>query len=145
VKDRLAEEDCQRCGWLLDGFPRTQAQARALADAGISADVFIFLNVPDNVLVQRVVGRRTDPISGKIYHMIFSPPPSDDVALINRLEQRSDDTVEKVSVRLQQFHANVNAVRDNYIDIGVTVDGNQRPEIVSAQIMDAIGQRVVTV
>merc|ERR1719276_808721 len=61
VKDRLDESDCAECGWLLDGFPRTPAQAEALADAGVTADCFIFLNVPDEALIERVVGRRTDP------------------------------------------------------------------------------------
>ena len=60
VKDRLIEPDCVKSGWLLDGFPRTPAQAEALVNAGISADCFIFLNVPHDILVERVVGRRTD-------------------------------------------------------------------------------------
>jgi len=141
VKDRLAEEDCQTKGWLLDGFPRTQAQAQALEDAGIQADCFIFLNVPDEVLVERVVGRRTDPVTGKIYHMTFSPPEDEDV--IKRLEQRSDDTEEKVKVRLQQFHANVDAVKDSFTDIGVTIDGNQNPATVSEEIFAAIDKLLV--
>ncbi len=136
VQDRLAEKDCQEKGWLLDGFPRTQAQAKALEEAGVKADCFLFLNVPDEVLVERVVGRRTDPVTGKIYHMTFSPPESDEVAA--RLEQRSDDTEEKVKVRLEQFHANVDAVKDSYTDISVTIDGNQSPDDVSAKIMESV-------
>ena len=120
VKERLSEADTVANGWLLDGFPRTHAQAEALADAGVSADCFIFLNVPDDVLVERVVGRRTDPETGKIYHMKFSPP--DDEEILARLEQRSDDTEEKVKVRLEQFHANVDAVKGSYTDIAVEVD-----------------------
>lgn len=141
VKDRLAEEDCQTKGWLLDGFPRTPAQAQALEDAGIQADCFIFLNVPDEVLVERVVGRRTDPVTGKIYHMTFSPPEDEEV--VNRLEQRSDDTEEKVKVRLEQFHANVDAVKDSYTAIGVTIDGNQNPVTVSEEIFAAIDKLLV--
>ncbi len=121
---------------MLDGFPRTPAQAEALAEAGVSADCFIFLNVPDDVLVERVVGRRTDPVTGKIYHMTFSPP--DDEEVLARLEQRSDDTEEKVKVRLEQFHANVDAVKGSYTDIAVEVDGTQKPEDVSAAIMSAV-------
>mmetsp|Transcript_21271 Transcript_21271/g.43429 ORF Transcript_21271/g.43429 Transcript_21271/m.43429 type:complete len:290 (+) Transcript_21271:84-953(+) len=136
VKDRLSESDCVECGWLLDGFPRTPAQAEALAEAGVSADCFIFLNVPDDVLVERVVGRRTDPVTGKIYHMTFSPPDDDEV--LARLEQRSDDTEEKVKVRLEQFHANVDAVKGSYTDIAVEVDGTQKPKDVSAAIMSAV-------
>eukprot|EP00571_Detonula_confervacea_P014712 CAMPEP_0172298468 /NCGR_PEP_ID=MMETSP1058-20130122/1111_1 /TAXON_ID=83371 /ORGANISM="Detonula confervacea, Strain CCMP 353" /LENGTH=289 /DNA_ID=CAMNT_0013007743 /DNA_START=10 /DNA_END=879 /DNA_ORIENTATION=+ len=136
VKDRLDESDCVESGWLLDGFPRTPAQAEALADAGVTADCFIFLNVPDEVLVERVVGRRTDPETGKIYHMTFSPPTDEDI--LARLEQRSDDTEEKVKVRLEQFHANVDAVKGSYTDISVEVDGTQKPEEVSATVMKSI-------
>jgi adenylate kinase len=121
---------------LLDGFPRTQAQAAALEDAGVSADCFLFLDVPDEILVERVVGRRTDPVTGKIYHMKFSPPEDEEV--LNRLEHRSDDTEEKVKVRLGQFHANVEAVKDSYTDIMVTIDGNRAPDVVSTEIMEKI-------
>ena len=92
--------------------------------------------MPDSVLVERVVGRRTDPVTGKIYHMTFSPPEDEEVAA--RLEQRSDDTEEKVKVRLEQFHANVEAVKGSYEDIAVEVDGTSRPEEVSEIIMSAI-------
>lgn len=125
----------------MDGFPRTPAQAEALAAAGISADCFLFLNVPDDILVERVVGRRTDPETGKIYHMKFSPPT--DEAVLARLEQRSDDTEEKVKVRLEQFHANVDAVKGSYEDIGVDIDGTASPEEVSNAVSAAILSKVV--
>ena len=125
---------------MLDGFPRTQAQAQALAESGVTADCFLFLNVPDDVLVERVVGRRTDPETGKIYHMTFSPPEDKEVE--KRLVQRSDDTEEKVKVRLEQFHANVDAVKDSYTDISVSIDGNQAPDIVSKAIFEAIDSRI---
>ena len=139
MKERLDEDDCKTQGWLLDGFPRTQAQAQALADSGITADCFVFLDVPDEVLVERVVGRRTDPVTGKIYHMTFSPPEDEEV--LNRLEQRSDDTEEKVKVRLEQFHANVQAVKGSYTDIMVSVDGNRAPSDVSKDVIESITAR----
>jgi adenylate kinase len=109
----LEEEDCKsRKVGCWDGFPRTQAEAEALADAGISGDCFIMPNVPNDVLVERVVGRRTDPVTGDIYHMTFSPPTDPEV--LGRLVQRSDDTEEKVKVRLEQYHANVEAVKGSY-------------------------------
>lgn len=132
----MDNEDCKENGWLLDGFPRTQAQANALSEAGVSADCFLFLDVPDEVLVERVVGRRTDPETGKIYHMTFSPPEDEEV--LKRLEHRSDDTEEKVKVRLEQFHANVEAVKDSYTEIMVTIDGNRAPSDVSSDIMETI-------
>lgn len=124
---------------MLDGFPRTAAQAKALEEAGVTADCFIFLNVPDEMLVERVVGRRTDPDTGKIYHMTFSPPDDDEIRA--RLEQRSDDTEEKVKVRLEQFHANVEAVKDSYTDISVSIDGNQAPDVVSKAVFEAIAAK----
>jgi adenylate kinase len=136
VKERLAAPDCFECGWLLDGFPRTLAQTRALEDAGVHADCFIFLNVPDSVLVERVVGRRTDPVTGKIYHMKFNPPK--DEIVLARLTQRSDDTEEKIKVRLEQFHSNVDAVRGSYADIAMEVDGTNSPEDVSKVIIQSI-------
>jgi len=140
VKDRLEQSDCKSCGWLLDGFPRTPAQAEALASAGVSADCFLFLNVPDDMLVDRVCGRRTDPVTGKIYHMTFSPP--DDEEVLARLEQRSDDTEEKVKVRLEQFHANVDAVKGNYVEIGVEIDGSKKPGEVTEVIAAALEAKI---
>jgi adenylate kinase len=111
-----------------------------LEDAGITADCFIFISVPDEVLVERVVGRRTDPVTGKIYHMTFSPPEDEEVRA--RLQQRSDDTEEKVKVRLEQFYANVEAVKGSFADISVTIDGNQHPAKVTELIFEAIGSLV---
>jgi len=82
--------------------------------------------------VERVVGRRTDPVTGKIYHMTFSPP--DDEEVLARLEQRSDDTEEKVKVRLEQFHANVDAVKGSYTEISVDIDGTASPADVSKAV-----------
>jgi adenylate kinase len=136
VKERLAMPDCVVSGWLLDGFPRTPAQGKALADAGVTADCFVFLNVPDDILVERVVGRRIDPVSGKIYHMKFNPPKDEEI--MARLVQRSDDTDEKVKVRLEQFHSNVAAVKGRYADIAIEVDGTKKPEVVSVMITKSI-------
>jgi len=143
VKDRLAEDDCTENGWLLDGFPRTPAQAEALAKSGINPDCFLFLNVPDSILVERVVGRRTDPVTGKIYHMTFSPP--EDEEILGRLEQRSDDTEEKVKVRLEQFHDNVDAVKGSYSEISVEIDGTAKPDVVATSIKEAIKQSLAAV
>ena len=84
---RLKQDDCQTQGWLLDGFPRTKAQADALTKAGMVPDCFLMLDVPEEVLVERVTGRRTDPVTGKIYHMTFKPPETPEIAA--RVVQRS--------------------------------------------------------
>ena len=75
MKAKLSEPEVKAKGWLLDGFPRTAAQAKAMADIGIKADAFVQLEVPDSVLVERICLRRTDPVTGKIYHLKFNPPP----------------------------------------------------------------------
>jgi adenylate kinase len=144
VKERLDSDDCKSKGWLLDGFPRTAAQADALTEAGITANCFLFLNVPDELLVERVVGRRTDPVTGKIYHMTYSPPDADDEEVLGRLEHRSDDTAEKVKVRLEQFHTNVDAVKDSFKAISVSIDGTSSPTEVAKSISEALQEKCGT-
>lgn len=77
VKGRHAQADCVEKGWLLDGYPRSASQAKSLEDAGIAPELVLVLEVPDEVLIERVVGRRMDPETGKIYHLKFNPPPAD--------------------------------------------------------------------
>ena len=133
VLDRLKERDCVEKGWLLDGFPRTKAQAEAL---GVVPDAFLLLNVPDSLLVKRVVGRRTDPETGKIYHLKYSPP-SPEVPL-ERLLHRSDDMEEKVQVRVNAFHEHVKSVVGVYTDVLIEVDGTQKKEAVLASITQGL-------
>merc|ERR1712137_953438 len=135
---RISEPDCLQKGWLLDGFPRTKRQAEALAKVGIDPDVFLYLNVPDSQLIERVVGRRLDPESGKIYHLKFFPPPAE---AASRLIQRSDDTEEKMQNRLRQFHSNAESVRKLYKDKLVEVNGTTTPDRVADSIFQAIDAR----
>jgi adenylate kinase len=122
ICDRLKESDCETKGWLLDGFPRTKSQADALSAAGMVPDCFVMLDVPEEILVERVTGRRTDPVTGKIYHMKFNPPESDEVA--SRLVQRSDDTAEKIIVRYKEFQGHIDAIKSCYLDKMVRIDGS---------------------
>ena len=122
ICDRLKESDCETNGWLLDGFPRTKSQADALSAAGMVPDCFVMLDVPEAVLVERVTGRRTDPVTGKIYHMKFNPPTDDIVS--SRLVQRSDDTAEKIIVRYREFQSHIDAIKSCYEDKMVRVDGS---------------------
>jgi adenylate kinase len=139
LSERLQQNDCQQRGWLLDGFPRTKAQAEHLTKMGIKADVTLLLNVEDSELIQRVMGRRTDPVTGKIYHLQFSPPPQE---VIDRLEQRSDDTVEKVRRRLEQFHENLSQVRSYLHGSIVELDGSGSPNIVAERVAKALESQV---
>ncbi|XP_052190184.1 adenylate kinase, chloroplastic isoform X2 [Diospyros lotus] len=95
VKDRLSQSDSQENGWLLDGYPRSLSQATALKGFGFQPDIFILLEVSEDNLVERVVGRRLDPVTGRIYHLKYSPPETEEIAA--RLTQRFDDTEEKVN------------------------------------------------
>eukprot|EP00798_Chlamydomonas_sp_ICE-L_P015246 gene15246-21328_t len=133
VQTRLGKPDAKASGWLLDGYPRSASQADAIEKENIRPDVFIL--VPDELLVERVVGRRLDPETGDIYHMKYKPPPAE---IVDRLTIRSDDTEEKCKVRLKTYHENLNAVTGYYKDILVEVDGNQPMETVFGSITKII-------
>ncbi len=120
VLARVGAPDAAARGWLLDGYPRSGEQAEAIEAAGIRPDVFLLVNVPDEALVERVVGRRLDPETGAIYHLAFKPPPPE---VAGRLVQRSDDTEEKCRHRLATFHRHVGAVLGFYPGRVVEVDG----------------------
>ena len=101
VGERIAAADCKN-GFLLDGFPRTRAQAEALdqllAEKQCQLDAVVQLDVPRELLVERAVLRRTDKATGKIYHLKYNPPPEGAI-----LEHRADDQEDKVNKRLDEF------------------------------------------
>ena len=105
VKDRLKEADCAN-GYLFDGFPRTIAQADAMKDNGITVDYVLEFDVPDELIVERMSGRRSHPASGRVYHTKFNPPKVADVDDITGepLVQRDDDKEETVKKRLEVYH-----------------------------------------
>jgi adenylate kinase len=105
VKARLQEADCAN-GYLFDGFPRTIAQADAMKDSGIAIDYVLEFDVPDELIVERMSGRRTHLPSGRVYHTKFNPPKVDNVDDITGepLVQRDDDKEETVKKRLQVYH-----------------------------------------
>lgn len=122
IKDRLAEDDCKK-GFILDGFPRTLPQAEALNslmnDMKISLDKVISLDVPDELIVERITGRRTSKVTGKIYHMTFNPPVDEKE---EDLIQRADDTEETVTKRLSAYHDQTAPLIDFYKNMGVIVE-----------------------
>jgi len=139
VKRRVSQPDCVKCGWLLDGFPRTKTQATALKEAGIFPTSFVLLDVPDAVLVERVVGRRMDPVTGKTYHMKFFPPESKKVKA--RLTRRTDDTEAKVQVRIGNYHKCITAIRGQYKEIEVIINGNQSKQVVFNEILSNLSRK----
>ncbi|KAK4413330.1 Adenylate kinase, chloroplastic [Sesamum alatum] len=132
VKERLSAQDSQEKGWFLDGYPRSVSQATALKTFGFDPDIFILLEVPEEILVERVVGRRLDPVTGKIYHLKYSPPETEEIAA--RLTQRFDDTEEKVKLRLVTHNSNVESVLSMYEDVIVKVDGTLPKQEVFSKI-----------
>jgi adenylate kinase len=105
VKDRLKDCDCEN-GYLFDGFPRTIAQADAMKDAGVGVDYVLEIDVPDEMIVERMSGRRSHAASGRVYHVKFNPPKvegKDDVTGED-LVQRDDDKEETVKKRLDVYH-----------------------------------------
>ncbi|APW65537.1 MULTISPECIES: adenylate kinase [Arcobacteraceae] len=142
IKDRLAEDDCKK-GFILDGFPRTLPQAEALKDLmanmNISLDKVISLNVPDELIVERITGRRTSKVTGKIYHMKFNPPTDEKE---EDLIQRADDTEETVKQRLSAYHEQTAPLIDFYTNMGVIVelDGTKEVSEVTADMFASLAK-----
>jgi len=135
VQQRLKNIEDSGKGWLLDGFPRTEDQAVALTERGVRVNGFILLDVPDEVVTDRMEGRRWDPVTNQTYHLKYRPPPPES---LNRLVIRSDDNLEKFKVRLGEYHKNVNAVKGFFKTVLHSINGNQSPEKVSDAIVSAL-------
>lgn len=105
VKERVVQSDCHN-GFLLDGFPRTIPQADAMMQAGIMVDYVLEFAVPDELIVERIVGRQVHAPSGRVYHVKFNPPQvagKDDVTG-EALTTRKDDQEATVRLRLEEYH-----------------------------------------
>ncbi|GAA0662879.1 MULTISPECIES: adenylate kinase [Rheinheimera] len=105
VKERISKEDCAK-GFLLDGFPRTIPQADAMKANGVVVDHVIEFDVPDDVIVERMSGRRVHPASGRVYHVSYNPPKVEgkDDLTGEDLVIREDDKEETVRKRLGIYH-----------------------------------------
>ncbi|MBB3168492.1 adenylate kinase [Simiduia aestuariiviva] len=105
VKDRIAQADCAS-GFLFDGFPRTIPQAEALVEAGVEIDHVIEIDVADEVIVERLSGRRVHEASGRVYHTVYNPPKvaGTDDETGDELVQRADDQEVTVRKRLALYH-----------------------------------------
>ncbi|WP_367155402.1 adenylate kinase [Methylomonas sp. HYX-M1] len=105
IKQRIAQADCKN-GFLLDGFPRTIAQAEGLQKLGVELDYVVEISVDDQDIIQRMSGRRVHPGSGRSYHVVFNPPKQENVDDLTGepLIQRDDDQEETVRKRLSVYH-----------------------------------------
>lgn len=133
---RLKQPDCEERGWLLDGFPRTTAQAEALCSVGHIADCFILLDVEQSILLDRVSGRRTDPVTGKVYHITHNPPT--EIEIERRLIRRSDDTPDKLLTRYADYLAHTAAIRSFYQDRTIVLNGSDGREVITDNIQRAL-------
>ncbi len=117
VRDRISEDDCAS-GYLLDGFPRTIAQAEGMKKLGIGVDFVVELQVADAEIIERISGRRIHLASGRVYHVKFNPPKTEnlDDESGEPLIQRDDDTEQTVRKRLQVYHKQTAQLIDYYSD-----------------------------
>ncbi|CAL5397216.1 unnamed protein product [Camellia sinensis] len=132
VTTRLSQKDVKEKGWLLDGYPRSFDQAQSLEKLKIRPDIYVVLDVLDEILINRCVGRRLDPVTGKIYHIKNFPPETEEIKA--RLITRPDDTEEKVKSRLQIYKQNVEAIISTYTDILKKINGNRPKEVIFKDI-----------
>lgn len=115
VKERIAESDCEN-GFLLDGFPRTIPQADAMKEAKINIDHVIEFDVADEIIVERMGGRRVHPASGRVYHIVYNPPKVEgkDDETGDDLVLRDDDKEDTVRSRLGVYHDQTKPLVDYY-------------------------------
>ena len=136
IRDRIAEPDCAN-GFILDGFPRTKGQALALdamlKNIGRDLDRVLFLQVPDSLIVERIVNRRVCVSTGEVFHLMYSPPPAG-----REVRQRDDDTEEKVRRRLSEYGNTFEALRQHYGSLVREVDGTGSIDEVSTRILQAV-------
>lgn len=147
VKARIQDDDCAN-GFLFDGFPRTIPQAQALIDAEIEIDHILEIQVPDEIVVERIAGRRIHEASGRIYHMRFDPPKVQGVddETGEPLVQRPDDREETVRERLRVYRDQTAPLIGFFRDLGAadsvaysTVDGTPSALEINARIGRALG------
>ena len=149
VAERLARPDCAR-GYLLDGFPRTIAQAEGMRRMGIGVDFVLEISVDDDEIVRRMSGRRIHPGSGRSYHVLFNPPRAQglDDETGEPLIQREDDREETVRKRLQVYRSQTAPLLDYYQSRAgnsgeprlVRINGTGAVTEITRRVMEAIGK-----
>ena len=143
INERLVEEDCAN-GYILDGVPRTIAQAEALEKAGILFDHVISIEIADETIVNRMSNRRVCEDCGASYHLVAVPPKVDGVCdkCGGKLVQRKDDAPETVKARLDVYHKETEPLKGFYAERGLLRSVDDRPTVAetSKGILDVLGR-----
>ena len=133
--------------WILDGFPRNESQAgvldKMLEEIEAELDAAVALEAPDDLLVERLSGRRTSESTGRIYHVEYDPPPENSDEDPGPFIQREDDKEESIRRRLKIYHEQTELLKDYYADRGIlaTVDATQSITEVTGDILQAVRER----
>ena len=142
IHDRLDEDDCKN-GYILDGVPRTIAQAESLEKAGIRFDDVISIEIPDEAIMERMSGRRVCEHCGASYHLVAVPPKQEGVCDFcgGELTIRKDDAPETVRTRLEVYHRETEPLKAFYAERGKlkTVDNQPSIEATTVVIRKALG------
>ena len=145
VAERVAQPDCAR-GFILDGVPRTLAQAEALEAKGVRIDHVVSIEIDDAVIEGRMTGRRVCGKCGASYHIVANPPKTEGTCDLcgSELVIRKDDAPETVRRRLEVYHEQTEVLKDFYGKLGRLriVNGNQSIEGANEDILKAIGAKV---
>ena len=143
IVERLAEEDCKN-GYILDGVPRTIAQAEAMEQAGIVFDAVVSIEISDETIMERMSGRRVCETCGASYHLVAVPPKQEGVCdkCGGKLIQRKDDAPETVKARLEVYHKETEPLKDFYAKRGLlkSVENQPTVEETSKAILRALGR-----
>ena len=143
ITERLAEDDCKN-GYILDGVPRTIAQAEAMEKAGINFDAVVSIEVADQVIMERMSGRRVCESCGASYHLVAVPPKVAGVcdSCGGKLVQRKDDAPETVKDRLEVYHKETEPLKDFYAQRGLlkSVENQPSVEATTTAILKALGR-----
>lgn len=141
MKSRLKEDDCKN-GFILDGFPRTIAQAEALDKSGIEIDCVLNIDVPDEKIIERLSGRMECPKCGKTFHKLYNKPKKDGVcdACGGELTVRDDDKPETVKNRLETYHTQTEPLIDYYAEKGKlrTAVGQEEIKDTTKEVLKAL-------
>ena len=141
ISERLQEDDCKN-GYILDGVPRTIAQAEAIEKAGITFDAVVSIEISDETIMNRMSGRRVCESCGASYHVVAVPPKQEGVCdrCGGKLVQRKDDAPETVKSRLDVYHAETEPLKAFYEKRGLlkTVENQNTVEATTAAIMKVL-------